>query len=567
MEKDNREKTEEKVPNETGDKASSSKKRKSTKKIVLFSILGVVVIAAVILGLHINTIISNPKSLFEDIKPVDIKPTEAAAEPSPAKTAEPEEEPEPDEESEYDLLLSEADKEMMDGIVNVLLVGVDHAEERDSEKWTGKRDFHADVILVLAINFNENTVDMISIPRDTYANIPGVKGIYKINASLDVGGGMYDKSGAGFKKVCETATWMLGGINIDYYVGVDMNAVKALGDAIGGVDFDLDVDFNLSGRYYKKGYQHMDGQGILDYMRVRKPGNIAASQTGDQRRVNRQKKMLIAVFESMKKKDLLTSAPKIISAFDGNLYTNLSTSQIAALAVFGYNLDSDMIAMHSMGGSGGKIGEWNFVFTNQKNRVDLIKEVYGVDVEKYTNYTSSAADAKYAKIAGNYIIDSVSKTLSDIRGMIGGEPAQPQPEVPAPAPETPAPETPAPAPETPAPETPAPETPAPAPETPVQNEPQDGNADGGQLSIPMPAGGRNAVLSLPGDVNAASVGALYSQAQAAFEAYKASKTSANFNTMKNSVTSLCNAVGYSTRQIHWYYPFDEKYNEIYVDFR
>jgi len=118
--------------------------------------------------------------------------------------------------SEYDALMQQADTSMMQNIVNVLLIGVDYAEERLTEKWLeegGSTAEHADVMIVLAINFDEQTVDMISLPRDTYAKIPGVTGIYKLNASLDCGGGMPD----GFGKVCEATSWMLGGIPVDYY--------------------------------------------------------------------------------------------------------------------------------------------------------------------------------------------------------------------------------------------------------------------------------------------------------------------------------------------------------------
>ena len=277
----------------------------------------------------------------------------------------------------------------------------------------------------------------------------------------------------------------------------------------------------------------------------------------------------------MKKNNLLTSIPKIISAFNGNLYTNLSTSQIAALAVFGYNLDSENIAMHSMGGSGGKIGEWNFVFTDQKKRVSIIEEVYGVTADKYTKYTSRAADEKYAEIAGTYITDSVSKALSDIKAMLGLNAPQ---VTPAPVPSQTAPPT---APPTSSPAPSATQTPAPSStQTPAPSSPsaQPGGSVLAALSRTELAGMDSNIRPLSFK-NAGSVGTallsvtgaspqeLYYAAEQALETYKNDKTGANFDTMKTAVTALCNAVGYSTRSIKWYYPFDEKYNEIFVDFR
>ena len=64
----------------------------------------------------------------------------AAATPSPTPTLSP-----------YELLQANADYSLMDGIVNVLLVGVDYAPER--ETWGGKHEYHADVMLMLAVNF------------------------------------------------------------------------------------------------------------------------------------------------------------------------------------------------------------------------------------------------------------------------------------------------------------------------------------------------------------------------------------------------------------------------------
>ena len=217
---------------------------------------------------------------------------------TPAPSAGPTDEPTPSPTIDpYTELQQQADTSIMKNILNVAFIGVDYAEERLSG-YGGKAEdnaFHADVILVLAINFDENRVDMISIPRDTYAKIPGVKGIYKINASLDCGGGLFAENGAGFEKVCDAASWMLGDIPVDYYYAVTMPAVKQLVDAVGGVDYDLELDFKMQGRTYQKGQQHMDGQAVLDYLRVRK--NVVSS--GDNNRVNRQKKMLVALFQSM----------------------------------------------------------------------------------------------------------------------------------------------------------------------------------------------------------------------------------------------------------------------------
>ena len=188
-------------------------------------------------GAYAYTIFQDPMAQFDNVAEQFALPTstqtQALTPAAPASgSATQSAEPSPDE---YDELVASADFSLLKNIVNVMLIGVDHSTER--ETWSGKKAFHADVMIVLAINTDTGTVDMISLPRDTYAKIPGVKGIYKLNASIDCGGGWPTEGG--FNKVCEAASWMLGGIPVQYYYAVDMNAVKDLANAIGGIDFSL----------------------------------------------------------------------------------------------------------------------------------------------------------------------------------------------------------------------------------------------------------------------------------------------------------------------------------------
>ena len=381
--------------------------------IALICIAGVVLIGAVG-GLIYLTSLKDPGSYFElpeaSAVPVDKNTTEPSATQDvngPGASAETEPTPEPTIDP-VEELASEADKSMMkDGIVNVLVMGVDYAVER--ETWSGKHDYHADVMLVLAINFAENRVDMISLPRDTYAKIPGVKGIYKLNASLNCGGEF--PSEESFKKVCEAASWMLGGIPVDYYYAVTMPAVKELVNIVGGVDYDLELDFTLAGRSYKKGQQHMDGQAVLDYLRVRK--NIGAA-SGDANRVNRQKKMFIALYNDMKKQNLLVRLPKILEAFEGQLFTNATFNQTAALSLFALDLDSDNIGMNSMVGTMTDIFGWSFRVTNQKKRVKLIKDVYGVDVDEYVEYGLPYAKWYWQDMLATHYLELTEKEMKKI---------------------------------------------------------------------------------------------------------------------------------------------------------
>jgi len=531
----------------------------------------------------------------------------------------------------YSALQQQADLSMMQNIVNVMLIGIDYAEERES--WNGKDGLasaHADVMMVLAVNFDENTADLISLPRDTYAKIPGVNGIYKLNASFDCGGGLLAENGAGFEKVCESAERMLGGIPVDYYYAVTMPAVKQLVDTIGGIDYDLEVTFKMQGRSYKEGYQHMDGQAVLDYLRVRKSGTgLSQGETGDANRVNRQKKMLVAIFDKIKQEGLMTKIPELLAAFEGQLYTNCTTSQTAALALYGYNMPKENIGMHSMSGPTKNLYTWNFCFPTPKLRREIIKEVYGVDVSDLRDCTKEYATyLYYTKVAEQYL-----KTTEGLGGhaaaLIAADdlltptpspspspsptpsptPLLPTTPTPTPTPSptliviTPAPSTPTPVPtETPQPVTPEPATPAPVtpepatpePATPEPATPEPATGD----TVPEGAVGMRPTLLRIGtisllqdyrkyDDSARAIYATYVEARSTLEStLKAARKhaekylSGSRDTMEGYDTSLSNACDdfieaaedlvaiYGThRKLSWNIEALAKTNEIYVDFR
>jgi len=376
-------------------------KRRHTKKkkraLWALMLVGGIVLLAVG-GVFAYALFLDPSTQFsgevqqnptEVIAVVDPDETAAPNAPTPTPTLDP-----------YEVISAKADTSMMQNIVNVLLIGVDYAEER--ETWNGKHEYHSDVMMIMAINFDENRVDLISLPRDTYAKIPGVKGIYKLNASINCGGGFDAPGGAGFLKTCEAASWMLGGIPINYYYAVTMPAVKELVNAVGGVDYNLELSFTLAGRSYDAGPTHLNGQGVLDYLRVRKNVN----EGGDLNRINRQKEMLIALFESMQNQNLILKIPDIIGSFEGQLFTNCTLGQTAALTKFAYTLDKNNIGMHSMSGTITNIFNWNFCLTDQTNRVEIIEEVYGIEVPRELEYTADYARYRWADVLATQYLDT-----------------------------------------------------------------------------------------------------------------------------------------------------------------
>ncbi|MDD3243883.1 MAG: LCP family protein [Eubacteriales bacterium] len=391
----------------SGKTAKSTRTKKPLKPIAKWLIVGaaaLVVAGVVFAALWANNIFNRPETLFNSTLTATATP---APTPTPRKTLGPDAEDgeEPNSGHTIDEMEQLADTSTMKNIVNVLLVGVDYASERDNNKSEYvNKNFNSDVMMLLAMNFDEKKVDMISVPRDTYAKIANAEGKYKLNFSLTLGGGINND---GFMNVCKSVEWVIGGIPVDYYIGVTMPVVKELTDAIGGIDFYVDVPITIQGRTMEVGYQHLDGQQVLDYCRARK--NMEDS--GDLNRVNRQKKMLLAVFEKLQRSTQIFDVPELLLSMQGKVYTNLNLNQLAAMAVFGKKLDSANITMRTMGGSYANIFGFGYVCTDQKKRVEIVKDVYGVNVAQRPEYELNYAKLEWAAFVTEKYVERIEPIL------------------------------------------------------------------------------------------------------------------------------------------------------------
>ena len=266
--------------------------------------------------------------------------------------------------------------------LNVMLMGIDAKENGGT---TSGSMPHTDVMMVIAINFDENTVDLITLPRDTLTTAPGHYGYYKLNGVFNVGlGGWKKPTGQandladGFLLTCRAAEQWLGGISIPYYYAVDFQAVINIVDAIGGIDYDVDQQFNAfnSNKTYHTGMQHLDGDAVMGYLRIRNGADGL-----DSSRTARQRKMMVAIFNKLKSEGTLSTIPSLITAANSGIYTNTTLIQTTSLASYATKLNTDSIRTRSMFGEISDIEyDWRYVYVDQQNRIDLIREVFGIEV-------------------------------------------------------------------------------------------------------------------------------------------------------------------------------------------
>lgn len=260
----------------------------------------------------------------------------------------------------------------LSGIVNIALFGIDAYEDGGTTSGTMP---HTDANMIVAVNFDAKEVSLISIARDIFTDVPGHDGFYKLNCLFNVGGGIEDPQG-GLELACRGAEEWLGGVSVPYYFGLDFQAAVDVVDAIGGIDFDVEVFIpgdNLT-PVLGVGEQHLDGKGVLAYIRARKgAGDL------DYIRTARQRKMMVALFKKIKEAGQLSLIPNILEAMGEDIYTNVTVPQIAALVAFAADIDPDQIQCYSIHGDMVEQYLWRYSMIDQQKRIDILKEVYGID--------------------------------------------------------------------------------------------------------------------------------------------------------------------------------------------
>ncbi|MDZ4158952.1 MAG: LCP family protein, partial [Anaerolineaceae bacterium] len=197
----------------------------------------------------------------------------------------------------------------------------------------------ADVIRVARVDFVTPGITVLSIPRDLWVEIPDISDHYgfthgKLNQSYLYGGpgmGYYDGPGGGAGLLARTLAKNFD-LRVDRYAAVNMSTFVRIVDALGGIDITLEED--VDGRpiddttedmgYFSAGNHHLSGEAALRLSRVRKKYSVF-------KRSDNQTLVLCAIREKLLSADVLPKIPKLVSAFQGALQTDLSLAEISQL--------------------------------------------------------------------------------------------------------------------------------------------------------------------------------------------------------------------------------------------
>jgi len=209
--------------------------------------------------------------------------------------------------------------------VNILVIGTDVTFGNRRQILPIAR---ADSLLLASFDPATDKINALSIPRDTRAAIPGV-GVTKINAAYAFGG-----PGLTIRTVED-----LLGVKVDFYIKLGPKSFAKLVDAIGGVEVDVEKDMKYTDNWaslrinLKKGRQVLNGTQAEGYIRFRHDA------LGDIGRVERQQKILMALFHKLKNPTMVMRTPQLIRAFTENTQTNLNLPEMMSLGMFSVRLE------------------------------------------------------------------------------------------------------------------------------------------------------------------------------------------------------------------------------------
>ncbi|PZF80397.1 LCP family protein [Jiangella anatolica] len=193
----------------------------------------------------------------------------------------------------FDIPETERPAEQPGDSITFLLGGLDGADKVDVYQPGAAR---TDTIMLAHFPEGRDRGYLVSIPRDTFVEIPG-EGENKINAAYSLGGP------ALFVQTIEQLT----GIRVDHLALIDWNGFEALTDELGGVTLTFDEDTVLADdTVLPAGTHTLDGEQALQYVRDRKdlPG-------GDFDRVKRQQNFIRALMNELISSGTLTDPGKI----------------------------------------------------------------------------------------------------------------------------------------------------------------------------------------------------------------------------------------------------------------
>ena len=223
---------------------------------------------------------------------------------------------------------------------------------------------NTDTILYVLFDTADETLSVVSLPRDTVVNTPSeYKRINTIYTFKGIDG------------IRQQISNLLGYEIDENYAVIDLEAFVKIVDCIGGVDYVVPVDM-----YYdapdeglhiaiEKGYHHLYGEEALKVMRFR-----SGYANADLGRINTQQDFMMTVAKQMLKLKNIPNLPQLYSIFEQYVDTNLTSANLAFFVEKFLQMDAEDIHFYTVPGDGWTVRGGAYYFINRSDWLSIVNE-------------------------------------------------------------------------------------------------------------------------------------------------------------------------------------------------
>ncbi|NLL18808.1 MAG: LCP family protein, partial [Clostridia bacterium] len=237
-----------------------------------------------------------------------------------------------------------------DNRMNILLLGTDQRANEPAR---------ADTVILAFLDLDSHDLKLLSIPRDTYVQIPG-RGREKLAHANAYGGP---------KLTVETVEALLD-VEIHRYVEINFEGFKEMIDTLGGIEMEVEKRM-----YYPEedidlhpGKQRLNGYDALAYVRFRNDA------LGDIGRINRQQKFLKELAEETLQFGTILKLPELIREANQSIETNFSATEMLSLAKAARAFDTGNIEATTLPGTSQYINQVSYWIPTTQDMEEIIKQ-------------------------------------------------------------------------------------------------------------------------------------------------------------------------------------------------
>ena len=222
---------------------------------------------------------------------------------------------------------------------NILFIGVDsrgEIEEGADSDFAGQ----ADAIMLITLNSNSGTAQMIQISRDTIAQVDVIGESGEVISSLDTQIALQHSYGGGGRSSAfamrRSIQRLLYGLPIHGYIVMYMDAIHTLNDEIGGVTITFSEDYSFIDSAFTEGETvTLDGIQAERFVQYRD----MSDRYGNENRMQRQSIYLLALFQALREfaNDTLESYAELYEILQPFMLTDLRVDVISNFISYDYD--------------------------------------------------------------------------------------------------------------------------------------------------------------------------------------------------------------------------------------